>query len=259
MVAAVTQSNLEVLFEVIGYPQGKTDPRFADDGDQGGELAGVAAMIERWTCNRTGVECEAVLMRAGVPCSRYRSVAEAMADPQCAERGLFVELGEGDAAFEVADRAAHLMSATPTVARLFVAGVGEDTETVLHDRLGVGAAEAAALRGQGVNSGRRAHDRPTGAVTRRRCRGRRSGRCCAIRCAAFLNCTGRPPEAITSGRTGPRPSRRVWSALVEQGVASLGCDPTEGGLREIAIRDGGERVAPPVRHRCLERYWRTWR
>jgi CoA:oxalate CoA-transferase len=29
MVAAVTQKNLEVLFDVIGYPEGKTDPRFA--------------------------------------------------------------------------------------------------------------------------------------------------------------------------------------------------------------------------------------
>src|SRR5678815_4584997 len=29
MVAAVTQRNLEVLFDTIGYPEGKTDPRFA--------------------------------------------------------------------------------------------------------------------------------------------------------------------------------------------------------------------------------------
>ena len=42
MVAAVTQQNLEVLFDTIGYPEGKTDPRFVDDGDQGSQLAGTA-------------------------------------------------------------------------------------------------------------------------------------------------------------------------------------------------------------------------
>ena len=36
---------------------------------------------------------------------------------------------------------------------------------------------------------------------------------------------GRRPEAIA----------RVWSQLVEQGVASLGSEPGEGGLRELAI------------------------
>ena len=44
MVAAVTQKNLEVLFDTIGYPEGKTDPALRDDGDQGSELAGAAGI-----------------------------------------------------------------------------------------------------------------------------------------------------------------------------------------------------------------------
>ncbi len=35
--------------------------------------------------------------------------------------------------------------------------------------------------------------------------------------------------------TRPDAVAAIWSALVDQGVASLGSDPTEGGLREIVI------------------------
>jgi len=44
----------------------------------------------------------------------------------------------------------YRMSATPTAARPFIAGLGEHTDAVLHDRLGLDAAELAALREQGV-------------------------------------------------------------------------------------------------------------
>jgi hypothetical protein len=44
----------------------------------------------------------------------------------------------------------------------------------------------------------------------------------------------------------PRAVAAVWSALVEQGVAALGSDPTEGGLREIAIamEEAGRSACP---------------
>ena len=218
MVAAVTQRNLEVLFETIGYPEGKTDPRFATMATKEANWPALLALIERWTCTRTGAECEAVFMRAGVPCSRYRSVAEAMADPQCAERGLFVEMGEGDAAFKVAN-VPYLMSATPTAARPFIAGLGEHTEAVLHDAARRRRGGLAALRAQGVfGKAPRMIDRR--ASTRRRCRGRRSGRCCATRCAAFSSAlAGRPKRSTratrrdaVAARSGPRWSSRASPA-----------------------------------------------
>jgi crotonobetainyl-CoA:carnitine CoA-transferase CaiB-like acyl-CoA transferase len=149
MVAAVTQRNLEVLFDTIGYPEGKTDPRFSTMATKEANWPALLALIERWTSTRTGAECEAVFMRAGVPCSRYRSVAEAMADPQCAERGLFVEMGEGDAAFKVAN-VPYRLSATPSAARPFIADLGEHTEAVLRDALGLDGAAIDALRAKGT-------------------------------------------------------------------------------------------------------------
>ena len=149
MVAAVTQKNLEVLFDNIGYPEGKVDPRFATVASKEANWPALLTLIERWTCTRTGVECETVLMDAGVPCSRYRSVGEAMADPQCAERGLFAKLGEGDATFKVANLP-YLLSATPVSAQPLVAGLGEHTEEVLHEALGLEPAAIQALRAKGT-------------------------------------------------------------------------------------------------------------
>jgi len=149
MVAAVTQRNLEVLFDTIGYPEGNTDPRFATMATKEANWPALLALIERWTCTRTGAECEQVFMRAGVPCSRYRSVAEAMADPQCAERGLFVELGDGDETYKVAN-VPYRLSATPVAARPFVAELGEHTDEVLREALELDAASIDALRANGA-------------------------------------------------------------------------------------------------------------
>ncbi len=149
MVAAVTQKNLEVLFDVIGCPEAKTDPRFATVAAKESNWTALLELIERWTSQRTGAECEALLMKAGVPCSRYRTVAEAMADPQLQTRGFFSELGEGEHRFKVANAAA-MMSATPTSARPLLAGLGQHTAQVLQEVLGIDESRLAAFRASGA-------------------------------------------------------------------------------------------------------------
>jgi len=149
MVAAVTQKNLEVLFDVIGCPEAKTDPRFATVAAKESHWPELLQLIERWTSQRSGAECETRLMAAGVPCSRYRSVAEAMADPQLQARGFLAGLGAPDARFQVANMP-FLMSATPTHARPTLAALGEHTDEVLRERLQLDAAALQRLREQGV-------------------------------------------------------------------------------------------------------------
>jgi crotonobetainyl-CoA:carnitine CoA-transferase CaiB-like acyl-CoA transferase len=149
MVAAVTQKNLEVLFDVIGQPEAKTDPRFATVSAKEAHWSELLGLIEQWTRQRSGAECEAELMAAGVPCSRYRSVAEAMADPQVQVRGFMAELGAGDHRFQVANLP-FLMSETPTRARATLAALGEHTDDVLAQKLSLDAGALAALREGGV-------------------------------------------------------------------------------------------------------------
>jgi crotonobetainyl-CoA:carnitine CoA-transferase CaiB-like acyl-CoA transferase len=149
MVAAVTQKNLDVLFDVIGYPEGKTDPRFATVATKEANWPALLELIEGWTRERSGAECEAVLMKAGVPCSRYRTVGEAMADPQVAGRGTLARLGEGDDSFLVAN-APYRLSATPTSARSTLAALGEHSAQVLQEVLGLSHGQVAELQAHGV-------------------------------------------------------------------------------------------------------------
>jgi CoA:oxalate CoA-transferase len=149
MVAAVTPKNLDVLFDVIGYSQGKTDARFATVRSKEENWPALLEIIEAWTSRRPGEECERELMRAGVPCSRYRTVAEAMADPQVKSRGLLAELGEGDERFRVAN-VPYKLSRSRAAARPLLARLGEHTEEVLHEVLGITPGELAQMRSNGT-------------------------------------------------------------------------------------------------------------
>lgn len=149
MVAAVTQKNLDVLFDVIGYPEGKSDPRFATVATKEANWPALLALIEGWTCQRSGEECERVLMSAGVPCSRYRSVAEAMADPQIVARGTLERLGHGDDSFLVANPP-YRLSATPVSARPMLARLGQHGAEVLSGELGLTPQRIDELTNKGI-------------------------------------------------------------------------------------------------------------
>jgi crotonobetainyl-CoA:carnitine CoA-transferase CaiB-like acyl-CoA transferase len=149
MVAAVTPKNLEVLFDVIGYPQGKQDPRFATVRSKEENGPALLEIIEAWTSKRSGEECERVLMQAGVPCSRYRTVAQAMADPQIKVREMLVELGRSEERFQVANPPFKL-SRSRTHARPLLAELGEHTEDVLNEVLALTPGELAGMRDKGV-------------------------------------------------------------------------------------------------------------
>ena len=160
MVAAVTPKNLETLFEVIGYPEGKTDERFATVASKEANWSVLLDITERWTSERTALECERVLLAAGVPCSRYRTVGEAMAEPQIAERGLMAKIGEGDESFLVPNPP-YLMSKARVQARPSVPALGQHTQDVLSQTLGYGEERLAQLAHKGVfgdadNAGRNA-------------------------------------------------------------------------------------------------------
>jgi len=57
--------------------------------------------VERWTTPRSARQCEDTLMAAGVPCSRYLTVAEAMAEPQTVARGTMATVEDAAGPFLV--------------------------------------------------------------------------------------------------------------------------------------------------------------
>ncbi len=101
IVAPVNQRNFEQLADAVSHPEWKTDPRFASVTARTANWDAMMAAIEQWTAERNARECEDVLMAAGVPCSRYFTVAEAIADPQCVSRGTFTTVADGAGRFLV--------------------------------------------------------------------------------------------------------------------------------------------------------------
>jgi CoA:oxalate CoA-transferase len=135
MVAAVTPKNLSSLFETIGFPEGLSDPRFATVEAKEENWVTLLDMIETWTSQRLGAECEELLMRAGVPCARYRTVAEAMAEPQASFRGSFERVGSHPESFLVANPP-YKLSGSAIHARQGLPQLGEHTDEILQEVLG---------------------------------------------------------------------------------------------------------------------------
>jgi CoA:oxalate CoA-transferase len=92
--------------------------------------------IEAWTSRRSAQSCEDILMRAGVPCSRYASVAELLQDPDLKAQGTFVEVKDGSGSFVVPRQPFRLSNSAVAVAGR-VSDLGADSDAILGDLLGL--------------------------------------------------------------------------------------------------------------------------
>ena len=149
MVAAITPRNLAALFDVIGFPEGKTDPRFATVAQKENNWSILLGIIEGWTLKRSAAECERILMAAGVPCSRYRTVKEALSDPQVVARQLMRTIGPPEAPFQVANPP-YRLSGSSVEARPMLPHLGEHTAAVLREVAGYDDRRIDDLRAAGV-------------------------------------------------------------------------------------------------------------
>ena len=170
-------------------------------------------------------------MKAGVPCSRYRSVARPWPTRNC-----------GRAASSRARRGRRrLQGGQPALPDVGHAGCGAaDCRRPGRAHRG-GAARRSRPRRRApsppcaprARSAGRTHEGPQ--RHRRRGAAGRRGALAAARFAARLS------RRALAGGPGDRPrpragrDRRVWTQLVEQGLAGLGSEPAEGGLRELAV------------------------
>jgi CoA:oxalate CoA-transferase len=138
MVAIASEKTFQGLVQAAGRPEWISDPRFARYPDRRGNWKDLMEGIETWSRMLTTEQCLAEMNSHGVPCSAYRSVAEAMADPQIAHRGALVEVEDDGGTFKVmnlpfrmsgADVSAGKRAATlgeHTVALLRESGLSED-------------------------------------------------------------------------------------------------------------------------------------
>ena len=136
--------------EVAGCPQLAQDPRYARNADRVRNRSELVPQLEIILRTRRKADWLAALEAAKVPCGAINNLAEVFADPQVQAREM-VTRWQHPLAGEVALTASPLkLSATPVRKDLPPPLLGEHTEAVLAEVLGLAPKAIARLREQGV-------------------------------------------------------------------------------------------------------------
>ena len=135
---------------VLGRPELVLDERFASTSARVANVDEAERLVADWTSTRTGLEVEQILETVGIPCARVADVATAARNDQLWNRGMLFRSydTDGDELYLLGYPAKF--SASPVTMRYAPPAIGEHTDEVLHEVLGLDAEEIAALRAVGV-------------------------------------------------------------------------------------------------------------
>lgn len=152
MIAFVKPNNFEAAGRAMEHPEWISDPRFETINGRLRHWDELMALVGDWAKLRTSAECEVLLDKAGVPCSRYFTVREAQGLPHLAERGSFATIDDGagplrvpNPAFKMTNSAAHARDRVPAL--------GADSAGILSNVLQHSAEQIAGLRARKVLAG----------------------------------------------------------------------------------------------------------
>ncbi|QXH56482.1 CaiB/BaiF CoA transferase family protein [Pseudomonas maumuensis] len=136
--------------EVAGQAQWADDPRFATNKQRVANRAELIPLIRQATVFKTTAEWVSELEEAGVPCGPINDLAQMFQDPQVLARGLAVKVPHPLAGSVPQVASPIRLSETPVEYRQAPPLLGEHTEAVLGDVLGLDGAAVQRLRAAGV-------------------------------------------------------------------------------------------------------------
>src|SRR5581483_10145955 len=146
MLAIASEKTFQGLVKVIGHPEWVSDPRFLAYADRRTNWSALMDGVEAWSGTLTTSKCLEALNGAGVPSSAYRTVAEALADPQLAHRRSLAEVEDNGGKFRVMNLPFR-MSGAKVAAGKRVSTLGEHTRALLKET-GFSEAQIAAFSGR---------------------------------------------------------------------------------------------------------------
>lgn len=149
----VRDAQFAKLAEVIGHPEWVDDPRFADREGWLPHLdAVIRPAIEAWLSTRTKLAAAQELTAVGIVAGPSNSAADVIADPHVANRHMLIEVPRTDGVTEPL-----LVPGNPVKLSRMAEGpetrmpwVGEHSNELLTDELGLDADQLATLRADGV-------------------------------------------------------------------------------------------------------------
>jgi CoA:oxalate CoA-transferase len=148
MPVILTEKAFDALCRVID-PTLLDDPRFNERNARGRHWEQLRQVIEGWTSQRSGQECQDTLMAVGVPCARYMTPAEVLRNEHLQLRGSFATLDDAAGSFAI-NNAPFKFASTDTSIRSPAPRLGADTAQTLRSLLGMTESELAALIAAGV-------------------------------------------------------------------------------------------------------------
>jgi crotonobetainyl-CoA:carnitine CoA-transferase CaiB-like acyl-CoA transferase len=146
MLAIASEKTFQGLIRVIGHPEWIADPRFASYSDRRDNWAHLMDGVETWSRTLATEKCLVELNSAGVPSSAYRTVAEALNDPQIAHRGALAEVRDGGGTFKVLNLPFRMSGASVSAGKR-MATLGEHTVALMKEA-GLSEQDIAAFSGK---------------------------------------------------------------------------------------------------------------
>jgi len=138
------------LCELVGHPDWASDPRFATNPARVENRDVLVPLLQEVFARRTSKVWVEAILAADIPAGPINDIPTALSDPHVQARGLVVEVaGIGDSLLKLVGPPAQLSPNSATV-RLPPPALGEHTEQVLQEVLGLDRASINAYRAGGV-------------------------------------------------------------------------------------------------------------
>jgi len=136
------------LMTVMGRTELIDDPRFATGNDRVTHEKELDAIISAWTRQHTKQEAMLLVSGVGVPAGAVFDTLELQQEPSFEERGILQVMPHPNGDFKMASWPVLVDGKPPRLTPSPL--LGQHSAEVLHDWLGIGAAELAALQSEGV-------------------------------------------------------------------------------------------------------------
>ncbi|HUX87289.1 MAG TPA: CoA transferase [Chloroflexota bacterium] len=140
------------LCGLLGHPEWSDDARFASNPDRVANREVLIALLSAQFSTRDAAEWVSSLRAAGLPCALINHVDEVFAHEQVQALGVVERIAHPTAGAIPLVRSPFHLSATPPTIRRPPPRLGEHTQDVLSELLGLGGADVERLRQSGVVS-----------------------------------------------------------------------------------------------------------